>query len=280
MQDKVGIEWKQLLEGRGYPPVKNEHFLRRFRTSPYIMIPLHYARLPPNSLILEPGCGSGKFSLALASYGHKVIALDYVFDVLQEVQATQARLGKRWPGHLKGLCQGSLECLPFPDNVFHLVINEGVVEHWLDHKDRQRILREMVRVTKPGGVVAVFVPNGAHPLISVWESRLSCFMKAPPMTYYNAKRLESELIEAGLENVYTDGIYPWRSLTRVTPWNRLYLLSALFDHLIPLPRPLRQKLGINLVGVGRKPEVSLTFAQSERESSKRPEKVKIEHLTK
>lgn len=98
MQDKVGAQWEQMLQGKGYAPAGDERFLQRFRASPYITTVLRYARLQPGSLILEPGCGSGKFSLVLASLGHRVIALDYVFDVLRGVQATQERLGEHWPG--------------------------------------------------------------------------------------------------------------------------------------------------------------------------------------
>ncbi|MGB9879906.1 MAG: class I SAM-dependent methyltransferase, partial [Anaerolineae bacterium] len=177
MQDKIGARWEQILRGKGYALTGDEHFLRRFQASPYITTVLRYAHLEPGSLILEPGCGSGKFSLVLASLGHRVIALDYVNDVLQGVRATQERLGERWPGRLRGLCQGSLEHLPFPDNTFDLVMNEGVVEHWLDDRERLMALREMVRVTRPGGVVAVIVPNGAHPLIKIWESRLAGFFR-------------------------------------------------------------------------------------------------------
>jgi len=254
MQDRIGAQWEQVLQGKGYAPAGDECFLKRFRASPYITTVLRYARLRPGSLILEPGCGSGKFSLVLASLGHRVIVSDYVFDVLRGVQATQERLGEAWPGQLGGLCRGSLERLPFPDDTFDLVINEGVVEHWLDDRERLMVLREMVRVTRSGGVVAMLVPNGVHPLIRVWESRLAGSQKAPPMTYYSAERLGAELVQAGLSDICTDGIYPWRSLTRVPPWNRLYVLSAVFDHWIPLPRLLRQKLAINLVGLGLKPE--------------------------
>ncbi len=108
-------------------------------------------------------------------------------------------------------------------------------------------------MTRPNGMVTVIVPNGVHPLIQIWESRLAGFSAAPPMTYYSAEQLEAELIQAGLEDVYTDGIYPWRSLTRIAPWNRLYLLSAILDHWVTLPRSLRWKFGINLVGLGLKP---------------------------
>jgi len=256
MQDRVGAQWEQVLQGKGYAPASDERFLQRFRASPYITTVLRYACLRPGSLILEPGCGSGKFSLVLASLGHQVIALDYVFDVLRSVQKTQEQLGECWPGRLGGLCQGSLERLPFSDDTFDVVVNEGVVEHWLDDAARLAVLREMVRVTQPGSVVAVVVPNGMHPLIRVWEARLEGFQTAPPMMCYSAERLGVELAEGGLCDIYTDGIYPWRSWTRVPPWDRLYSLGVVLDRWFPLPHSIREKWAINLIGIGRKAKTS------------------------
>lgn len=253
-RDAVGAAWARLLQGEGYGPAIDVRFLARFCASPYIQLILRYTTLPSDSLILEAGCGSGKFSLALASLGHHVVAFDYVATVLQDVRATEQRLAGQWPGQLQGYCQGSLEWLPFADDTFNLVVNEGVVEHWLDEAARVAVLREMARVTRPGGAVAVLVPNGVHPLIRVWETRWRASRRPPPMTHYSAERLGVELAQAGLCDVYTDGIYPWRSWTRLPPWDRLYLLSAAFDHWVPLPRLLRRKLAINLVGLGRKPE--------------------------
>ena len=247
----VGSAWERLLAGRGYPPAGNAHFLKRFRASPYIQLIVRYAGLRQESLILEPGCGSGKFSLALASFGHQVMAFDYVADVLRGVRITEQRLAGQWPGRLSGYCQGTLESLPFPDGTFDLVVNEGVVEHWLDERARAHVLHEMIRVTKPKGAVAVLVPNGAHPLVQRWQSQLH--QSAPPMTYYSANRLGEELQQAGLQDIYTDGIYPWRSWTRLSPWPRLYVVSVLFDHLVPLPRNTRKKWAINLIGLGTKP---------------------------
>jgi len=149
------------------------------------------------------------------------------------------------------------------------VLDEGVIEHWLDTEERLAVLRETVRVVQPGGVVAVLVPNGVHPLIRVWEARLRGFQTAPLMTYYSAGRLGRELTQAGLCDVYTDGIYPWRSLTRIPPWDRLYLLSAFLDHYMPLPRSLRRKWAINLIGLGSKPEEKDVPFQSYQRISER-----------
>ena len=251
-RDAVGLAWEHRLQGEGYPAAGDRRFLARFTASPYIQILLRYARPAGGSLILEPGCGSGKFSLALAGQGHQVVTLDYVGEVLQGVKRTEATLAGKWPAKLHGYCQGSLEQLPFADDTFDLVVNEGVVEHWLVDEARLAIIREMVRVARPRGTVAILVPNGMHPVMPTWEARLPAFRMAPPMTCYSGKKLEQELRQAGLHNVVADGIYPWRSWLRLRPWRWLYPIGAALDRCLPLPQALRQRWAINLVGMGRK----------------------------
>jgi SAM-dependent methyltransferase len=250
--DEVGEAWQRHIEKQSYGSAGDTRALNKFRASPYIQTIVQYAQLKSNSLILEPGCGSGKFSLALASCGHRVIALDYVDKILTDIRQTEFRLDDTWPGRIWHYTQGSLERLPFQDDTFDLILNEGVVEHWLDDAERLFVLSEMARVTKPGGVVAVFVPNGAHPLIDSWDNRLEAIQNTPPMTYYDTSRLGRELQAAGLGDIKTEGIYPWRSWTRLTPWDRFYLLSAALDHWLPLPKKLREKWAINIAALGRK----------------------------
>ena len=250
--DAVGRAWQSSLGAAGsYPGAVDTPFLQRFRASPYIQKILRYANLPAGSLILEPGCGSGKFSLTLASIGHHVITLDYVAGVLSAIRRTDERLTPP-AGALSGICLGSLERLPFSEATFDLVMNEGVIEHWLDDAERASVLREMVRVIRPAGVVAVIVPNGAHPLLPTWEKRMPAFRDAPPMTHYSAASLERDLFQAGLREIAVDGIYPWRSAVRLPPWDRLYFLAAALDRWMPAPRRIRQRWAINLIGLGRK----------------------------
>lgn len=251
-QDVIGEAWENRLRGKGYSKAGDIRFLTRFRKSPYIQKILSYAHHPSNSLILEPGCGSGKFSLAMASLGYQVVVLDYVNDVLLGVRETEEELRGKWPGKIKGYCLGSLEKLPFAKNKFNCVLNEGVLEHWLDDEERISVLMEMARITMVGGIVGVIVPNGVHPLIDVWETQLQGFISTPPMTHYSAEKLGHELAQAGLKEIYTDGIYPWRSWFRLPPWNRLYLAGAALDRWFPLSKTTRQRWAINLVAIGRK----------------------------
>jgi SAM-dependent methyltransferase len=58
------------------------------------------------------------------------------------------------------LVNGNLYALPFPDDTFDKIILSEVLEHL---EDDVRGLREIVRVLKPGGLVAITVPNENYP---------------------------------------------------------------------------------------------------------------------
>jgi len=52
------------------------------------------------------------------------------------------------------------EALPYADDTFDLVLSHEVIEHVAD--DRQ-VLREMMRVLRPGGRAVIFCPNRLYP---------------------------------------------------------------------------------------------------------------------
>lgn len=251
MPDKVGRVWEETVGGKRYDAGLDPIFLARFRRSPYIRLIQQYANLTPGSRVLEPGCGSAKFSFVFAAEGHQAVVLDYVTTILNDVRSSDEELTGHWPGRIAGYFRGSLEQLPFADNSFDLVLNEGVVEHWLDDTARLHVLRQMVHVTRPGGVVAILVPNGSHPLMEYWD-RTEVFKATPPMTYYSARRLAAELEQAGLHDVISDGVYPWRSWTRFGTLSRLDRLAAALDRFLPTPKMLRRRWAINLIAIGRK----------------------------
>jgi SAM-dependent methyltransferase len=53
--------------------------------------------------------------------------------------------------------QAMLEALPYPDAMFDLVIATDVLEHVLD---LNAVVREIIRVLKPGGYIVARCPNG------------------------------------------------------------------------------------------------------------------------
>ncbi len=102
--------------------------------------------------ILDVGCGVGMYVRAFRRYSAHVYGI--------EVDADRASQAASWA---TGVVQGVGESLPFPDGVFDLVFSHEVLEHVAD--DRQTVC-EMVRVTRPGGHLVVFVPNRLWP----WET--------------------------------------------------------------------------------------------------------------
>jgi SAM-dependent methyltransferase/ribosomal protein S18 acetylase RimI-like enzyme len=94
--------------------------------------------------ILEVGCGTAYSSLKLAETGHNVFAIDY------------SQMAKKfWNKGLATFLIADGFHIPYKSDSFGLVWNAGVLEHF---SNPQEMLREMIRVCKPNGIVCVFVP--------------------------------------------------------------------------------------------------------------------------
>ena len=99
--------------------------------------------------ILDVGCGPGTITADLAALvpdGH-VVGLDAAPEVLDKARATATERGV----HNVQFAVGDIYALDFPNSTFDIVHVHQVLQHV---GDPVRALREMRRVTKPGGIVA------------------------------------------------------------------------------------------------------------------------------
>jgi len=110
--------------------------------------------------ILELGCGSGMMTVALIDDAIGSRGEAYLVD-LSENALRLARDNSAANRIGLNLIRTDAFRLPFPDDCFEIVFNEGLNEHFEGEK-RQEIFDEMVRVCRPGGQVAVIVPNIAN----------------------------------------------------------------------------------------------------------------------
>lgn len=123
-----------------------------------ITIDFNRLRIQNRTNLLDIGCGSGRH-LGAAVREKKVFAVgtDLSHDHLIETTARllfhrkMGEVGGTW-----GLCASDITRLPFGDRSFDTIICAEVLEHIPDEKEA---VKELHRVLKPGGILAVSVPR-------------------------------------------------------------------------------------------------------------------------
>ncbi|MFC2028683.1 class I SAM-dependent methyltransferase [Chloroflexota bacterium] len=99
--------------------------------------------------VLDNGCGVGMYVQHLGEHGGRVFGMEYEFERLLKARGVSPRLA----------CSAG-ENLPYPSASFDLVLSHEVLEHVAD--DRLAV-EEILRVLRPGGCLALFVPNRGYP---------------------------------------------------------------------------------------------------------------------
>ncbi len=104
--------------------------------------------IKPGDRVLEVGAGTGRYSHALARQGYAVDAVELIghnIDVFQN--NTQ-------PGENISITQGNaLDLSAFSDNTYDITLLLGPLYHLYTKEDKRQALREVIRVTRPGGVI-------------------------------------------------------------------------------------------------------------------------------
>ncbi|MGN6605377.1 MAG: class I SAM-dependent methyltransferase, partial [Jatrophihabitans sp.] len=109
--------------------------------------------------LLDLGCGAGRHTYAALRLGADVVALDQNADDLhgiEEMVAAMAEAGEIKPPSGPVTLNADAHHLPFDDGHFDSVVASEILEHIPDDR---RVISELVRVTRPGGRVAVSVPR-------------------------------------------------------------------------------------------------------------------------
>ena len=144
-------------------------------------------------VVLENGCGVGMYVEKIEPHAGTVVGLEYDFERTLEAHKDSPHI-----------LNAAGEMLPFPKEVFDLVLSHEVLEHV---QDDRAVVAEMVRTLKPGGRLVIFCPNRGYPfethgvywrgkyrfgniplvnwLPSKWRDQL-----APHVKVYNKKGLE------------------------------------------------------------------------------------------
>jgi SAM-dependent methyltransferase len=123
--------------------VLRSHLWRTAENSAAFLLP----HLAPDARVLDVGCGPGTITAGLADRvpRGRVTGLDASEQVIEQARARAADRPNL------GFTTGDVYALDYPDAAFDVVFAHQVLQHL---SDPVRALREMIRVTRPGGLVA------------------------------------------------------------------------------------------------------------------------------
>ena len=154
------------------------------------------AALKPGLKVLDVSSGRGTQSIFYAQqYGVNIVGLDISDEMISTAKKNAKKEGVK---SLVSFKKGDSQNLPFDDETFDVVINECAVGI---PDDSQKVLNEMVRVAKPGGIIVIHE--------STWREKLSIEEKEEISERYGTTPLEYEewkamLIKAGVDEIITE----------------------------------------------------------------------------
>jgi ubiquinone/menaquinone biosynthesis C-methylase UbiE len=196
-----------------------DYYARKLATGPEADIRREFVAalaLPPAALnshlkFLDVGCGPGHVARMLAESGYNVTGVDRSHSLLRIARRLASKLAS---ANRLAFHHSTTERLPFDAAAFDITYATGVI-YWVEHLPET--LREIVRVTRPNGVVAFLDPHASMSIANarVYSERHSLSRRDTrkmvawaTSARFNRRFEESELrralADAGLEQVHLE----------------------------------------------------------------------------
>lgn len=192
--------------------------------------------IPPRSLALEVGFGSGRLMTRVArDLECRCIGVDP-----DDTAFASLAFFSRQHNVSTDPVKGSGFCLPFKDNSFDVVYSEGVIEHF-PIEQSQAMIAEHARVCRDGGIVVVSVPNRFalfHTLTKLLLGKRFLFYPEASLSAFDLSQL---MARAKLSTTKRDGF---------AFGCQFYMFKALF--LDQVPNPWAKEWGLKLLSLFRR----------------------------
>lgn len=198
--------------------------------------------------ILDIGCSVGLFLKIARDRGWEPYGLEL---------NTRAVKYAKDKFKLKNIKQVILEKAKFPENYFNAAGLWGVLEHIL-HPDR--VLKELYKVLKPGGVVVISIPNAGSLAARILRERTSCFNGMVHLWFFNPKTMKYFLEKLGYKIIEMSSEQPeldtvWNFLNYEDPYlgRAKFPLDGKTKYLLE-EAILKSNLGYKLIILAQKPK--------------------------
>jgi SAM-dependent methyltransferase len=188
--------------------VLRSHLWRTAENSAAYLLP----HLAPDAKVLDVGCGPGTITTDLADrvpQGH-VTGIDAAQEVIEQARKLAGDRGG------VDFATGDVYALDYPDGAFDVVHAHQILQHL---GDPVRALREMRRVTKPGGLVAVRDADFGGmtwypelPILDEWRPLYKRVARGNGGEPHGGRRLHAWAREAGLTDI-TNSSSTWTYAT-------------------------------------------------------------------
>ncbi len=196
------------------------------RKKPLTSYPYHLTKyiferykLKKNQKILDIGCGRGEFLkgfMKCGLVGHATDQSDTVLKYLPKINFKKSDIEN--------------DGIPFPDNFFDIVYSKSVIEHFYYP---EKLVEEMFRVLKPGGIAITLCPSWEHNFRIYFED----YTHRTPFMKTSLKDIQEM---HGFENVTVEY---FRQLPFL--WNKKYLLFLAEISRIIIPNFLYNSSSVN-----------------------------------
>ncbi|MFI5315643.1 MAG: methyltransferase domain-containing protein [Myxococcota bacterium] len=151
--------------------------------------------------LLDAGCGGGRHCFGALDRGAHSVGLDLDVPSLSVARAGIHERRGNAPDKLHGgVLRGDVFHLPFPDGAFDRVICSEVMEHVHDYG---AAARELARVVRPGGTLAVTIPTAITEWFYLAATRRYFESPGGHIRVFRPRELAGALARAGLR---VDGV--------------------------------------------------------------------------
>ena len=164
-----------------------------------LTVDLERLEVQSGDLLLDAGCGEGRHCFGALERGARVVGLDLDRPSLRAAVGGLRKRGEEL-NSMGGMIQGNTFELPFADDTFDKVICSEVMEHVHDYRGAAR---ELARVTKPGGRIAITIPTATSENLYLRVG--DDYFESPGghIRIFRPRQLAEGLAEAGLA---TEGV--------------------------------------------------------------------------